>query len=309
MILSVVVPVYNQNENLEEFYRELKTNLPEGSEIIFVDDGSTDGTMHILKNLAAADPAVKILSFWHSYGVTAALAAGFALAKEEWILTIGADLQNDPMDIVRLVETADKGYDVVCGWRVQRRDPYAQRQLPDRVANGIIALLTGVGLHDYACPLKMYRREFVEKLSLAGETHRFLPAYLVWNSARLGEVGVQQRPYVNSIMQHGLRRMNEVVFDILLTRYFLSRYTRPLYFLGGVSVVIFMAGIFCGLLALLSKGFYGGVAAMPLLLAAFLLFAVAACCFVGGFVAETATRTYATLRGQIGYEIRERVNC
>jgi len=309
MILSVVVPLYNQNSTIEEFYREIRPNIPEGSEIIFVDDGSTDGTMSILRNLAREDRSVKIISLGHISGISAALAVGFAQAKEDWIVTIGADLQSDPVDIGRMAEAAENGYDMISGHRKRRRDSFLGRQLPDTVANTIISLCTGVWLHDYACPLKIYRSEYVQQTPLLGEMHRFLPACVAWNRGRFGEASVKQRPYVESMFPGGIRGMYKVILDIFMAKYFLSGFSRPLYLFGRVSLLAFITAVVSAIIAVVGTVFYRGAGSGLAAGAAVCLLVVSLLCFVSGFIAEIAVRGYSQARGQAGYHIREKINC
>jgi glycosyltransferase involved in cell wall biosynthesis len=223
--LSVVVPVMNERESLEPLYSRLLAvlaGLGTGYEVIFVDDGSTDGSFEVLRRLHAADPRVRVIRFSRNFGQTAAFSAGFAEARGETIVTLDADLQNDPADIPLLLDKVRQGYDLVSGWRRHRRDPLLTRKLPSRLANRLIASVTGVRLHDYGCSLKAYRRAVVKELRLYGEMHRFIPALASRMGARITEVPVSHYPRIYGRSKYNIGRTFRVIPDVLAVKLLLS---------------------------------------------------------------------------------------
>ncbi|HEX8221035.1 MAG TPA: glycosyltransferase family 2 protein [Chloroflexia bacterium] len=223
--LSVVVPVMNERESLEPLYARLLAvlvGLGTGYEVIFVDDGSTDGSFEVLRRLHEADACVRVIRFSRNFGQTAAFAAGFADACGETIVTLDADLQNDPADIPLLLDQVRQGYDMVSGWRRHRRDPFLTRKLPSRLANRLIGLVTGVRLHDYGCSLKAYRSEVVKELRLYGEMHRFIPALASRMGARITEVPVRHYPRLYGRSKYNMGRTFRVIPDVLAVKLLLS---------------------------------------------------------------------------------------
>jgi len=217
--VSVVIPAYNEEENLPVLYERLRTVLEklEGDyEIIFVDDGSTDGSFDVLRDLARRDERVKVIRFRRNYGQTAAMYAGFEHATGEVIVTMDADLQNDPEDIPRLLKKLEEGYDIVSGWRKDRKDPFLSRRLPSKIANWIISKVTGVELHDYGCTLKAYRSEIAKRYRLYGDMHRFLPALARRFGAKITEIPVRHHPRLYGRSKYGIGRTVRVILDIFL---------------------------------------------------------------------------------------------
>ena len=197
MSLSVVVPVYNERESIPLLYAgiiDALTPFETDFEIILVDDGSSDGTDLAMRELTSRDPRVKVIQFRRNFGQAAALAAGLRHASRDIVVTLDADLQNDPADIPMIVRALGEEYDVVCGWRHQREDPFVARTLPSLIANKIIAWATNVSIHDMGCSLRAYRRDIVQEISLYGEMHRFLPALINWIGGRVGEVKIAHHP-------------------------------------------------------------------------------------------------------------------
>ncbi|MHB9154152.1 MAG: glycosyltransferase family 2 protein [Endomicrobiales bacterium] len=304
MNFSIVVPVYNEKGNIDELYRELKEKAKDAHEFVFVDDGSNDGTAGLLASLASKDPLVKLVTFRRRYGQTAALAAGFAAASGEWIVTLDGDLQNDPADIPRLLEKAAQGFDVVSGWRRDRKDRFLSRRLPSSAANRLISFLTGVALHDHGCTLKAYRRIFVQDLRLYGEMHRFLPAYLAWNGARLAEVEVAHRPRRHGRSKYGLERVFKVILDLLVARYFFSYLTKPIYVFGGVALGATALAALVAALVIARKLYFGGEWISPLIFVSFFLAGVAVLSLLMGFLAEVLVRIYFETRNRAAYQIK-----
>jgi glycosyltransferase involved in cell wall biosynthesis len=233
--LSVVIPIYNEAPNLEPLYREFTDTLTAWGhpyELIFVDDGSNDESFAILEKLQARDRNVRVVQFRRNFGQTAAFAAGFALARGRLIATADGDLQNDPHDIPTLVGRIDQGFDIVCGWRKVRKDPWLSRRLPSTVANRLISWATGVRLNDYGCSLKVFRAEVVKPLRLYGEMHRFLPALASEMGVRIAEMPVNHRARVHGRSKYGISRTIRVMLDLLTVKFLVSYSTRPLQIFG-----------------------------------------------------------------------------
>lgn len=294
--LSVLVPVYNEVESLVRLHAELAEVLDaEGLawEVVFVDDGSRDGSVELLEGLALADPRVRLVEFQANRGQTAALAAGLAYARGDVIVPMDADLQNDPHDIPRLLAKLDEGYDVVSGWRHDRQDRGLTRRLPSFVANRLISRVTGVRLHDYGCSLKAYRRSVVEHIHLMGEMHRFVPIYAKDAGARVAELPVNHRPREFGRSKYGLTRTPKVIID-LITLQVLSRYgTKPGYVFGGLGFVSFLLSLLAAAGAIYFK-FFGDktFSSTPLPLASLTLFSVGVQMVLMGVLAELVVRVY-----------------
>jgi glycosyltransferase involved in cell wall biosynthesis len=228
--LSVVVPVMNERESLEPLYSRLMpvlVGLGLAYEVIFVDDGSTDGSFEVLRRLHVANACVRVIRFTRNFGQTAAFSAGFAEARGEIIVTLDADLQNDPADIPLLLDKVRQGYDLVSGWRRHRRDPWLTRKLPSRLANRLIGSVTGVRLHDYGCSLKAYRSELVKEVRLYGEMHRFIPALASRMGARITEVPVSHYPRMYGRSKYNIGRTFRVIPDVLAVKLLLSDTAPP----------------------------------------------------------------------------------
>jgi len=257
--LSIVVPIFNEEESLPVLFAEIVQALervPEGksSEIIFVDDRSTDRSLEVLLELHARDPRVCIVRFRRNYGQTAGLAAGFDVARGRVVVTLDGDLQNDPADIPRLVAELDKGYDVVAGWRKKRHDGFVLRRLPSLIANRIIAWVTGVAIHDTGCTLKAFRRELVKSMALYAEQHRFLPLLSAGSGARITELVVNHRPRVYGHSKYGIGRATRVVLDLMAIK-FVSQFShRPIQYFGTISLLTLVAGFLFAVVALVPMG-------------------------------------------------------
>lgn len=249
MSLSVVIPLYNEEENIKVLHERLKRSLDRLNieyEIIYVDDGSIDNTLSILEEIQASDQTVMILSFRRNFGQTAAFAAGFDFARGDIVVTMDGDLQNDPDDIPKLLELI-KTNDLVSGWRKKRKDPFFSRRLPSMIANWLISKVTGVKLHDYGCSLKAYRRDVIKNLRLYGEMHRFIPAVASWYGVRVAEVETTHHPRLRGKSKYGITRTIKVVLDLITVKFLQSFSTKPLQFFGSFG----MAGGFVGFLILL----------------------------------------------------------
>ena len=307
--LSVVVPLYNEEPNVAELHRELTAALGAWGrpyEILFVDDGSTDGTFPVLQELQAGDPRVRVVALRRNFGQTAAFAAGFAHARGRMVATSDGDLQNDPRDLPMMVGMLEDGHDLVCGWRRRRRDPWLTRRLPSSAANWLISRTTGVKLHDYGCSLKVFRGEVVRSLRLYGEMHRFLPAIASERGVRIAEVEVNHRPRRFGASKYGLSRTMRVMLDLFTVKFLLSYSTQPLQIFGPPGLLMGAAGL--GITAYLGyvRLFGGqGIGDRPLLLLGILLIFAGMQFLTLGLLAELQARTYHESQDKPIYAVRE----
>jgi len=306
--LSVVVPLLDEQDNLQLLYDQIKRAL-EGRyhyEILFVDDGSTDGSFRVLKDLHASDPRVRVIRFRRNFGQTAALSAGFARARGDVVVAMDADLQNDPADIPMLVSKLDEGYDVVSGWRKKRYDKALTRRLPSKMANCVISKITGVRLHDFGCTLKAYRREVLAETRLYGEMHRFIPALASWSGAKVTECVVNHRPRTAGKAKYGLERTLKVVLDLITIKFLGSFSTKPIYIFGGLGVVSAWAAFMLGLVVVYQKLFSNfAMNRNPLLLLTAVLMITTVQFILMGLLAELLVRTYHESQNRPTYVIRE----
>lgn len=307
--LSVVVPVYNEEESLEALYQSLTealAGLDRDYELIFVDDGSRDGSFSVLQQLLAGDEHVRIVRLRRNYGQTAGFSAGFDRARGEVIVTIDADLQNDPADIPRLLAEFEKGYDVVSGWRKDRQDRFLDRRLPSILANRLISWGTGVYLHDYGCSLKAYRRDVLADVRLYGEMHRFLPALAYGQGARVTEIEVAHHPRQFGQSKYGISRTFRVLLDLLVVKFLLSYSTRPIHIFGlGGLIALFIGGALLVYLAVVRVILGQDIGDRPLVLLAILLTVLGVQLITSGLLAELVTRTYFEAQGKPIYTVRE----
>jgi glycosyltransferase involved in cell wall biosynthesis len=307
--LSVVVPIRNESPNIDELYRELTETLERwgGSyEVIVVDDGSTDDSFNRLVDWQRSDPRWRIIRLRRTFGQTAAFAAGFAHARGRLIATSDGDLQNDPRDLPVMIRRIDEGYDIVCGWRKDRKDPWLSRRLPSDLANRLISIATGVKLHDYGCSLKVFRAEIVKSLKLYGEMHRFLPAIASEMGVNISEVVVNHRRRVHGRSKYGISRTVRVILDLVTVKFLLSYSTRPLQIFGliGLPMGLIGAGI-SGWLAYQRLFGYQSIADRPLLLLGILLIFTGLQLVTIGLLAEMQARTYHESQDKPTYVIRE----
>src|SRR5689334_6717184 len=229
--ISVFLPVFNEEPNLRPLHAKLDQALKalgRSAEIVYVDDGSTDGSLKILREIAQNDSRVRVVALRRNYGQTAAMAAGIDAARGKVLIPMDADLQNDPADIARLLDKLDEGYDVVSGWRKNRKDKMITRKLPSMIANRLISWIGGVPLHDYGCSLKAYRRESLQDVRLYGEMHRFIPIYASWAGARVTEIPVEHHARTMGKSKYGLSRTLKVVFDLMTIKFMASYQTKPI---------------------------------------------------------------------------------
>ncbi len=310
--LSIVIPIYNEEENLPILYEKLKEvldKLGKRYEIIFVNDGSTDRSWEIIKQLAEKDPHVVGVNFRRNYGQTAAMSAGFDMARGEVIITMDGDLQNDPTDIPRLLEEMDKGYDIVSGWRKDRKDAFISRTLPSRIANWLISKVTGVHLHDYGCSLKAYKADVAKNLDYYGEMHRFLPALAKPVGAKVTELPVKHHPRMYGKSKYGISRTFKVILDLFLVKFLLDYRTKPLRVFGGTGLILFTIGSLILLYLVFVKLFMGeDIGNRPLLIFGTLLVLSGIQLISTGIVAELITRTYYESQNKRPYLIKEVVS-
>ena len=316
--LSVIVPVYNEVDNVDPLYQELRATLNKSNyeyELIFVDDGSRDGTGERLAEIRRADPErVVTVRLKRNCGQTAALSAALDLARGEILIPMDGDLQNDPADIPRLLSKLDEGFDVVSGWRKERRDAFLTRKIPSRLANRLIARLSGVKLHDFGCTMKAYRRDVLEGVRLYGEMHRFIPIFASWQGGRVAELIVNHRPRIAGKAKYGLGRTFNVVLDLILILFYQKYSQKPIHFFGRIG----LAGVACGFASFIAMLYFKYVfkppksfveTPLPSLSVMFLL--AGAVSILMGILAEMIMRTYYESQSKTTYllgEIRRGAN-
>lgn len=309
MQLSVVIPLLNEEENIPLLYDELKEvlePLKQAYEIIFIDDGSTDTSLQLLRDLQSKDSHVVVVSFRKNFGQTAAMAAGFDYARGEIIITMDADLQNDPHDIPKLLDEINGGNDVVTGWRYDRKDPFINRRLPSIIANKIISKTTGVNLHDYGCTLKAFRREVIKNVKLYGEMHRFIPAIASGMGISFTEVKVNHRARRFGTSKYGISRTIRVVLDLLTVKFLLSYATRPIQVFGLMGVISGGIGFLIALIMTFQRQFMGiSLADRPLLFLAVLLIFIGIQFITLGLLAELQARTYHESQSKPVYYVKD----
>lgn len=310
--LSVIIPLFNEEENVEPLCADLGKVLQEVArpfEILLIDDGSHDRTPEVAQRIAQADKRIKLITLMRNFGQTAAVMAGIDHATGDIIITMDGDQQNDPHDIPLLLAKLDEGFDVVSGWRQQRRDRGLTRRLPSIIANRLISWISNVHLRDYGCTLKAYRREIIKGVKLYGEMHRFVPIYCTWQGGKVAELPVRHNPRIHGKSNYGLERVLKVALDIIVVT-FLDRYgTRPIHLFGVFGIFTIIFSLFAGGTALYLKFFVG----TPLILTPLPL--LAALCFITGFMsillgllAELVMRTYFESQGKSVYMIRSQLN-
>jgi glycosyltransferase involved in cell wall biosynthesis len=310
--LSVIVPVYNEEESIPHLCAKLLDSLDrlgKAFELICVDDGSTDSSLQALRSFAATRPELKIVSFRRNCGQTAAMMAGIDYASGDVIVTIDADLQNDPDDIPALLAKIDEGYDVVSGWRKNRQDAAIRRNFVSRVANKVISRISGVALHDYGCTLKAYRRDVIKDMRLYGEMHRFIPVYANWMGARVYEMPVRHHSRKYGKSKYGLGRIGKVVLDLIVVKFLDSYLVKPIYVFGGFGLVSLLFSILICFLMIWLK-FVESVSMIqtPLPILAAMTFLVGVLSLLMGILAEMMVRTYFESSGRRSYSVREAIN-
>jgi glycosyltransferase involved in cell wall biosynthesis len=312
MNLSIVVPIYNEEDNILPLNDAVVSALAGSGleyELILVDDGSSDASFRRCKEAAEKDQRVKVVRLRRNFGQTAAMAAGFAVASGRVIVPMDGDLQNDPADIINLLEKLDSGYDVVSGWRKERHDTFVSRKLPSLIANRLISWFTGVHLHDYGCTLKAYRREVLEGVNLYGEMHRFMPALASQMGARVAELPVRHHARRFGASKYGISRTTRVILDLMTVKFLLSYSTRPIQLFGRWGIYTLFVGCLSGGLTVYMKlAEHMNMNRNPLLiLTAFLLFSGVQF-IVFGLLGELNARTYYETQGKPIYAVRETIN-
>ncbi|MGC9349650.1 MAG: glycosyltransferase family 2 protein [Anaerolineae bacterium] len=308
--LSVVLPVYNEAGNLQTFIPELSAvmqSLGRSYEIIAVDDGSADDSVAVLRELKQQKPHLRIVRFRRNFGQTAAFSAGFDLSRGVYVITMDADGQNDPADIPKMLEVLEEGgYDIVSGWRQDRKEPFLSRRLPSIVANRLIGRSTGVKLHDYGCSLKIYHRDVAKNVNLYGELHRFIPALASNIGVRVAEVPVNDRPRRYGRSKYNISKTIRVVLDLLTVSFLLSYMGRPMQLFGLAGLVSGGIGFLLGLYLALLKFVTGvDIGNRPLLSLAILLMILGAQFLVMGLLGELQSRTYFEVQDKPIYMIRQ----
>lgn len=317
MDISVVIPLFNEQENVSLLADKLDKSLANSGlsyEIILVDDGSTDETWQELKKAADKFSNIRLIRLRRNFGQTAAMSAGFHAAKGDIIVTMDADLQNDPADIGMLVEHIKDGADVVSGWRKYRKDPFFSRRLPSVVANALISKITGVKLHDYGCTLKAYRREVIKNLKLYGEMHRFIPALASWVGGCVKEVPVQHHPRKFGRSKYGISRTFRVVLDLMTVKFLLRYSSHPMQMFGkialffgipGLMILIFVISAHISFL-LFNTTFASDLLKRPFwVITPFMLILFCVQFISMGLIAEIQIRTYHESQDKPTYVIRE----
>ena len=313
MDLSLVVPIYNEEETLPllmEAINAALTPLKRSWEVIFVDDGSRDNSLEVLRSLAQKDPDhVRVVSFRRNFGQTAAIAAGIDHAIGQTIILMDADMQNDPADIPMLLAKLDEGYDLVSGWRKDRKDNRLTRTLPSNIANGLISWVTGVHLHDYGCTLKAYRRDALEGFRLYGEMHRFIPVFAHSIGARITELPVRHHPRKFGVAKYGLERTMKVVLDLVTVKFLLSYSNKPMHLFGGSGAFLMLLGGLDLFYLFIRRTFFNVPASTsPLLMIGVMFIIMGFQAILMGLIAELLARTYHESQQKPTYTVREFLN-
>lgn len=306
---SIVIPIFNEEENIPLLFRQLQAMLDETDkrgEVILVDDGSTDNSFSLLAELQDDDARFRVIQLRRNFGQTAAFSAGFDQSRGEIIVTMDGDLQNDPADIPMLLEKMEEGFDIVSGWRVDRKDTFLTRRLPSMMANWLISRSMGVKLHDYGCSLKAYQRDVLRHTKLYGELHRFIPALASRIGVRVAEVPVNHRPRQYGRSKYGISRTIRVILDMVTVKFLLDYATRPMQIFGLLGLISTGVGtLIAAYLSVLRLVFDQGLADRPLLLLAILLIVIGIQLLVMGLLGEMIIRTYYETQQKPIYVIRE----
>lgn len=316
--LSLFLPVLDEEENLRPMHAKISAALDElgkSAEVIYVDDGSTDRSLEILREIAAKDDRVRVISLRRNYGQTAAMSAGIDAARGEILIPMDADLQNDPADIRRLLDKLNEGFDVVSGWRKNRQDKMVSRKLPSMIANRVISWIGGVPLHDYGCSLKAYRRDVIQDVKLYGEMHRFIPIYASWAGARVTEIPVDHHARTAGRSKYGISRTIKVIFDLMTIKFMAEYHTKPIYVFGTFGMLALIASIVSGAYAVFLKfshwfglpQYHADFVETPLPILCIVMFAISIQFFLMGLLAELLVRTYHESQDKAIYAVRERI--
>ena len=311
-MLSVIIPIFNELNNIEPLAEQIKAalnDIAEEYEIIFVNDGSSDGSDTKLDELSDADKSIKVIHFRKNFGQTAAIMAGIDASSGGIIIPMDGDLQNDPKDIKNLLNKLNEGYDVCSGWRKDRKDNPLKRNLPSKLANWFISKVSGVHLNDYGCTLKAYKRHVIENVKLYGEMHRFIPIYAVWQGAKITEIPVKHHPRIHGKSKYGSERVIKVVLDLLVIK-FLEKYAKnPIYIFGGAGILFLLSSFFFFCLMLYYKiSGLGDFIQTPLPQLTTFLVLMGSMTILMGFIAEILMRTYHESQNKPIYLVKYKRN-
>jgi glycosyltransferase involved in cell wall biosynthesis len=312
--ISIFLPVFNEEPNLRPLHARLDEALQKlgrTAEVIYVDDGSSDGSLNVLRELAAKDARVRVIALRRNYGQTPAMAAGIHAARGRVLIPMDADMQNDPADIARLLDKLDEGFDVVSGWRKNRQDKLITRKIPSMIANRVISWIGGVPLHDYGCSLKAYRRESLADVQLYGEMHRFIPIYASWSGARVTEISVEHHARTMGKSKYGLSRTIKVIFDLMTIKFMASYQTKPLYVFGWAGLLTLLLSLLCAVFAFVMKfanwPHHADFVQTPLPVLTMVMLVLGIQFFLMGLLAEMQVRTYHESQAKAIYAVRERI--
>lgn len=310
--VSVVIPVLNEEGSLPTLYEELKAvagTLPGLTfEFLFIDDGSSDRSVELVRGFASGDRRVKGIVFRRNFGQTAAMSCGIKTATGDIIIPMDADLQNDPADIPKFLEKIREGYSCVSGWRKERKDDLVLRKLPSWTANAIISVMTRVHLHDYGCSMKAYRRDIIQDVELYGEMHRFIPAYAAWSGAKVTEIVVNHRARRFGVSKYGLSRIFKVMLDLIVVKFLTGYFNKPMHFFGAIGFVSLGIGTLAETAAVILRLFGMHLVQTPLPTVGAMFVIVGVQLVLFGLIAEVLMRTYYESKGTRSYSIRETVN-
>ncbi len=310
--ISIIIPIFNEESNIDELYKEIKQVIEREKltyEIIFVNDGSLDKSLDMLKHISSNDGSVKVISFSRNFGQTAALVCGIDFAEGEIVLFMDGDLQNDPNDIPKLLLKINEGFDVVSGWRKDRKDAFFNRRLPSILANKLISIIGGVHLNDYGCTLKAYRASVLKDIKLYGEMHRFIPIYASWVGARIAEIPVNHRPRIHGKSKYNIWRTLKVILDLITIKFLASYGSKPIYIFGGIGLISFLLSFMSTAMLIYNKVIKGiSMIQSPLLIISAVLLMVGVQFILMGLLAEMQIRTYFESLKKPSYFIKEKIN-
>jgi len=309
-MLSIILPIYNEEENIEKLYREIKevlANLGLSYEIIAVNDASEDKSPEILRKIAGQDRNFKVINFRRNSGQTAAISAGMDFSQGDIIILMDADLQNDPADIPRFIEAINQGFDFVSGWRKNRKDSFSKR-ITSKVGNFIIPFITKVKLHDYVCGMKAYKKEVLDDLRLYGEMHRFIPAYIALQGYKIKEIEVSHRPRKSGKTKYGFSRIFKAILDLLLVKFLMTYLNRPIHFFGQAGLMSFFLGFLAGVAAIILKIDGTNFNRTPLPLLTIFLTLVGIQFILMGILAEIMIRIYYEPYRKSPYLVKDKIN-
>ena len=310
--VSIILPVYNEEDNIRLQYQQIIDALKKwhhSFEIVFVDDGSADKSQSILEDIASSDKRVKVILFRRNFGQTPAMAAGIDHSRGDILVFMDSDLQNDARDIPLLVEKIEEGYDVVSGWRKDRKDRFFSRKLPSRIANRLISRVSGVPLHDLGCSLKAYNGEVLRQVNLYGEMHRFIPIHASWVGASIIEIPVRHHPRKFGQSKYGIKRTFKVLLDLITVKFMGSYSTKPIYMFGGIGVILLLGSFASGLAVVLMKVFLDhSMIRNPLLLLTVMLIILSMMFILLGVLAEILIRIYHESQNLSPYRVKKVIN-